>query len=185
MILTTEQYEVSVVGDGPSVLASASQFRPDLVLLDVMMPDMNGIEVCQALRAEPATSNVPIIMLTAKATSADAIAGLRAGADDYIMKPFEVEELLARLATTLRRSTDLRSASPLTGLPGNFEIFRQLERLVDAPVQDFAFLHADLDNFKAFNDHYGFVRGDEAIRATASVLQCSARGVAAPRTHWW
>lgn len=175
MMLTAEGYDVCVVEDPRSVVGLASEFRPDLVLLDVMMPVLDGLEVCRALRSEPTTSAVPIIMLTAKSQAGDAVAGFRAGADDYVTKPFDSEELLARVATTLARSAALRGASPVTGLPGNFEIIRRLDGLVAAPVQDFALLHADLDNFKAFNDHYGFVRGDEAIRATANVLQDVAR----------
>lgn len=175
MVLTAESYDVCAVDNGSAVLAMAQSFRPDVVLLDVMMPGMDGLEVCRTLRRALTTSNMPIIMLTAKSTPADAVAGLRAGADDYLMKPFDPEELLARVATTVRRSADLRGASPLTGLPGNSEILRRLGYLVAREEQDFAFLHADLDNFKAFNDRYGFVRGDDAIQATASVLQDVAR----------
>ncbi len=140
MVLTTEAYDVCVVENGPTALVMAESFRPDLVLLDVMMPGMDGLEVCRRLRAEPTTSNVPIIMLTAKRTPSDTVAGLRAGADDYVVKPFDPDELLARVATTLRRSADLRGASPLTGLPGNSEILRRLGYLVAGEEQDFAFL---------------------------------------------
>lgn len=170
LVLTAEGYDVSLVENGRSALASAIRSRPDLVILDLMMPGMDGIEVCRALRSELSTRTVPIIMLTAKGSPGDAVAGLRAGADDYIMKPFDPEELVARVATALNRSADLRGTSPLTGLPGNFAILRRLEQVVASTIQDFAFVHADLDSFKAYNDHYGFLRGDEAIRVTAQVL---------------
>ena len=143
IVLTADGYDVTVVEDGPSVLALAPRLRPDVVLLDVMMPDVDGIEICRALRSDLSTSMLSIIMLTAKGSPAGAVAALCAGADDYIVKPFDTEELLARLAMTVRRGAELRGASPLTGLPGNFEILRRLEYLVAAPVQNFAFLQAD------------------------------------------
>jgi len=102
--LRSAGYDVVVAGDGEQALERAADLRPDLVLLDVMMPRIDGFEVAQRLRRSPATANASIIMLTAKALSADKVTGLQAGADDYIIKPFDPIELLARVKGTLRRA---------------------------------------------------------------------------------
>ena len=168
--LRSAGYDVSVASDGEQALDKAGSLRPDLVLLDVMMPRIDGFEVAQRLRRNPQTANTSIIMLTAKALSTDKVLGLTAGADDYIIKPFDPIELLARVKGTLRRAKEMRNLSPLTGLPGNIRIQEEIERMVreDHP---FAVLYSDLDNFKAYNDQKGFVRGDRRIQATARIIQ--------------
>ncbi len=102
------------------------EHMPDLVLLDVMMPKVDGVELCRRLRANPFTANLPVIMLTAKSLSADKVVGLTAGADDYIIKPFDTLELVARVRSTLRRNAEMRATSPLTGLPGNHRIEEEI-----------------------------------------------------------
>ena len=168
--LSLEGFTVHVAHDGQEAVTKAQSLRPDAVLLDVMMPGIDGYEVCRRLRSNARTSHCAIIMLTAKSLSADTVLGLTAGADDYISKPFDPPELDARVRAALRRARQLRDISPLTGLPGNSEITRQVERLVRDRAP-FALIHADLDHFKAYNDRYGFLRGDEAIKATADLLQ--------------
>jgi diguanylate cyclase (GGDEF)-like protein len=167
--LSLEGFTVHVANEGHTAVEKALALRPDAVLLDVMMPGLDGYEVCRRLRSNARTSHAAIIMLTAKALSADTVLGLTSGADDYISKPFEPPELVARVRAALRRAKQLRDLSPLTGLPGNSEIVRQVEQLI-ADRCDFALAYADLDEFKGYNDRYGFVRGDAAIRATAEVL---------------
>lgn len=168
--LRSAGYEVSVATDGEEALERAAALRPDLVLLDVMMPRIDGFEVAQRLRRNPQTANASIIMLTAKALSTDKVLGLTAGADDYIIKPFDPIELLARVKGTLRRAKEMRNLSPLTGLPGNIRIQEEIERGV-RDKRPFAVLYSDLDNFKAYNDQKGFVRGDRLIQATARIIQ--------------
>jgi diguanylate cyclase (GGDEF)-like protein len=168
--LKAEGFDVLTASNGEDALNLVFDNRPDLVLLDVMMPKLDGYEVCRRLRADSRTSHVSIIMLTAKALSADKVVGLTAGADDYIIKPFDPMELVARVKTTLRRSREMRAISPLTGLPGNLQIAEEVHRRVSAG-ETLAVCYADLNNFKAYNDHYGFLRGDEAIRYTADVLR--------------
>ena len=135
-----------------------------------MMPRIDGFEVAQRLRKNPQTANTSIIMLTAKALSADKVTGLQSGADDYIIKPFDPIELLARVKGTLRRAKEMRNLSPLTGLPGNIRIQEEIERQV-GEERAFAVLYCDLDNFKTYNDQKGFVRGDRLIQATARIIQ--------------
>src|SRR5919109_4746124 len=162
--LRTQGFEVHLASDGVEALERAREVVPDLVLVDVMMPRMDGFQVVDRLRSEPRTANVSIIMLTAKALTADKVLGITTGADDYIIKPFDPVELVARVKGTLRRAREMRAMSPLTGLPGNARIQQELQQRID-PGQAFALLYADLDHFKAYNDHYGFLRGDDALRA--------------------
>ena len=177
--LRSAGYDVTVASDGEEALERALELRPDLVLLDVMMPKLDGFEVAQRLRRDPRTSSSSIIMLTAKALSADKVLGLSSGADDYIIKPFDPVELLARVKGTLRRAREMRALSPLTGLPGNIRIQEEIRRMVSEGLP-FAILYADLDHFKAYNDHYGFVRGDRAIQMLASLVTEIAHEVAGP-----
>ncbi|CAN5253818.1 hypothetical protein BH20ACT24_BH20ACT24_05610 [soil metagenome] len=171
--LRSAGYAVTIAPDGEVALQLALELQPELVLLDVMMPRLDGFEVAQRLRGDPRTSSTSIIMLTAKALSADKVLGLSSGADDYIIKPFDPLELLARVKGTLRRAREMRALSPLTGLPGNIRIQEELRRRI-ADEQPFALLYADLNHFKAYNDHYGFVRGDRVIqllgRLTAEIV---------------
>ncbi len=102
-VLRNEGFDSTVVGDGTQALSAAREFRPDLVLLDLMLPGMNGIDVCRVLRAD---SSVPIVMLTAKADTVDVVLGLESGADDYVIKPFKPKELVARVRARLRRTDD-------------------------------------------------------------------------------
>ncbi|MGH2710989.1 MAG: GGDEF domain-containing response regulator [Actinomycetota bacterium] len=168
--LRTHGFEVHLASDGVEALERAQEIRPDLVLVDVMMPRMDGFQVVDHLRSDPRTANTSIIMLTAKALTADKVLGITAGADDYIIKPFDPVELVARVKGTLRRAREMRAISPLTGLPGNARIHDELLGRI-ASNRPFALLYADLDNFKAYNDHYGFLRGDDALRQIARAIQ--------------
>ena len=168
--LVSAGYEVSLADSGERALASAQEHRPDLMLLDVMMPGLDGFEVARRLRADPRTVATSIIMLTATGLSANRLEGLNAGADDYIVKPFDTPELLARVKGVLRRAKEWRAQSPLTGLPGYIRIEEEIERRIEGE-QGFAVLYADLDNFKAYNEHYGFERGDDVLRITGQLLR--------------
>jgi diguanylate cyclase (GGDEF)-like protein len=160
-------YEVVAVSNGVEALSTLDRMHPDLIVLDVMMPVMDGFEVARRIRQHPTNGNVPIIMLTAKAEVDDKLAGFEAGVDDYMTKPFGPQELLARVKAKIRRVEVDASLSPLTRLPGNLAIESELRRRVDEN-EPFAVLYLDLDNFKAFNDVYGFTHGDEAIQLVAA-----------------
>jgi diguanylate cyclase (GGDEF)-like protein len=174
--LRLEGFEVATAFDGEQALQGAFDLLPDLVLLDVMMPKVDGFEVCQRLRSDGRTKNISVIMLTAKSLSADKVVGLTAGADDYMIKPFDPIELVARVKSALRRAKEMRAINPLTQLPGNVQIQDEVTAHVERG-ETFALMYIDIDDFKAFNDHYGFLRGDEAIKMLA---RCAAESV---KTH--
>jgi PleD family two-component response regulator len=179
VVLLRAGYRVRVARDGQEALEEVRREAPDLIILDVMMPRMDGFELTRILRQDPTMSAVSIILLTAKGLSADRLEGLTAGADDYILKPFDVGELLARVRGVLRRTQELKAMSPLTGLPGNVLIEREIDRRIEEGTE-FAVLYADLDHYKAYNDRYGFARGDELLRTTARALQDCALEIGGP-----
>jgi len=174
-------YEVAQAVDGADGVQKALEMHPAIVLMDVMMPRMDGITAIRRLRMDGRTSHLPIIVVTAKAQGDDKISGLAAGADDYITKPFDPDELVARVQSTLRRASEMRTVSPLTGLPGNTRIDQEITRRVD-DGKPFALLYADLNHFKAVNDHYGFMRGDDVIRRAAELIVDIANEYGGPDT---
>ncbi|HEV8682108.1 MAG TPA: response regulator [Actinomycetota bacterium] len=167
--LRSHGHAVVTASDGETALALALEHRPALVLLDIVIPGVDGYEVCRRLRSDWRFGDPSVILLTGRSLPADRNIGLAAGADDFIVKPFDPVELVSRVNLVLRRLEQVRSASPLTGLPGNLQIQRELQLRVVAG-EEVALLYIDLDQFKAYNDHYGFLRGDEAIESLAEVL---------------
>lgn len=165
----SEEFKPIEARDGKEALRLCQEERPDLVILDVMMPDLDGLQVCTRLRNETLTSHIPIILLTAKGMLEDKIKGMETGADDYLTKPFDPLELEARINMHLRRSIRDGEASPLTGLPGNRAIEEAIEMRIRADLK-FAVCYADLDDFKAYNDRYGFMAGSEVIKLTTQVI---------------
>ena len=162
-------YEVLIANDGDQLVRMAQDQPPDLLLIDLMMPLMDGFEAIRQLRNDTRTSHLPMIILTARSASSEVVVGFDSGADDYIVKPYDIDVLLARIRGHLRRANKLPVRNPLTGLPGNVLLQAELERQIGMGTA-FALLYVDLDNFKAFNDAYGFARGDRAIHMLASVL---------------
>jgi DNA-binding response OmpR family regulator len=173
--LRLEGFDVATASDGEQALKAAYELGPDLVLLDVMMPALDGFEVCRRLRRDSRTTHISVIMLTAKSLSADKVVGLTAGADDYMIKPFDPTELVARVRSGLRRSREMKDVNPLTHLPGNLQVQDEVARRVSRH-EPFGLMYIDLDNFKAFNDHYGFLRGDEAIKLLAECVREAVDG---------
>jgi diguanylate cyclase (GGDEF)-like protein len=167
-------YDVLEAVDGQAALEQAQSASPDLILLDVMMPRLDGYEVCRRIRAAFTTRHIPIIMLTARGEEDARLTGLEGGANDYIIKPWGKRELELRIKNVLEWSRQQRSASPLTGLPGNHSINEELKRRLSGGTP-FAMLQIDIDFFKSFNDHYGYTRGDQAIQTLARIILTSTQ----------
>lgn len=165
----SEYYEVIPAENGQVGLQLAQTNSPSLIITDYSMPVMDGRRFCQALKKDILLRHIPVIMLTGKGEVQDKVGGIDAGADDYIVKPFEPNELLARIKMILRRTERSLDANPLTYLPGNVSIMEELQqRINDKKIS--AVGYVDLDKFKAYNDKYGFERGDEVIRETAKII---------------
>jgi diguanylate cyclase (GGDEF)-like protein len=167
--LEAEKYEVIEAENGEEAIKIIAQKTPDLVLVDYKMPKMDGREVCRRIKKDILLRHLPVIMVTGKGEITDKVDGIDAGADDYIVKPFEPEELLAHIKMILRRTEIDLEANPLTRLPGNVSIQNEFNQRL-ASQKLFAVCYADLDKFKAYNDTYGFERGDNVIKETARIL---------------
>ncbi|TMM37262.1 MAG: response regulator [Actinobacteria bacterium] len=177
--LRLQGFDVEVAHDGEEALKLVSLRQPDLMVVDLMMPRVDGMELTRQLRANPLTATIPVIMLTARGLTVDKVLGLTAGADDYLVKPFDTLELVARVNSTLRRNQEYREVSPLTGLPGNTRILREIADRVRSGAA-YAVCHIDIDRFKSVNDAYGFARGDEFITALARSLHRAVVEVGLP-----
>lgn len=165
---TGQDYQVDVAARGEDALAFCRKQLPDLIVLDIMLPDMDGYAVCQQLRTTTRTSHIPIIFLTQKDERSDRIAGLELGADDYVTKPFDIEELKLRIRSAIRAHQRLNMTDPRTGLPSGRLIEEQLRGLMRR--DDWTFILAGIDHLDLFNDVYGFVAGDEVLRFATLVI---------------
>jgi len=162
--------------DGEQALFLAGVESPDLMILDVMMPKVDGIQACRKIKADPLLSRIPILMLTSLASVDDKVKGLDAGADDYLAKPFDLRELHARVKALLRASRRERDRSPTTSLPGP----AALEQTVDERIhkkEPFALVHAELDGFDAFVDRRGFRDGEQLVATVGRALAGVTRGL--------
>ena len=164
-----DEFELIKASSGNETLEKLKITKPDLLVLDYVLPDITGPDICKIIRKDPLLSNIPILMLTGKGEVEDKVDGLEAGADDYMLKPFNPKELIARIRMLIRRSSANLDASPLTRLPGNVSINKELMDKIQTK-ESFAVLYVDIDNFKAVNDYYGFEKGDNVIKETARIL---------------
>jgi PleD family two-component response regulator len=164
----SQGYEVAVAPSGEDALEMCRQQLPHIIVLDIMLPDMDGYDVCRELRNNLRTSHIPIIFLTQKDERSDKIHGLELGADDYITKPFDLEELSLRVKNAMARAQYESLTSPTTGLPSGGLIEEQLRGLIQRG--DWGIIYVGIQGISAFNEVYGFVAGEEVLRFAAMVL---------------
>jgi signal transduction histidine kinase/DNA-binding response OmpR family regulator len=169
-VLELGGYQVRDAGSANTALAEARRFRPDMFLLDVLMPGTDGYRLAELIRADPAIGMAPIMFLSARGDTADKVRAFRSGAEDYMVKPFDTAELLARVAKALDRQARELGASPTTQLPGADAIQGEIERRLSSDPTAVA-CYLDLDNLKAFNDYYGYAKANAVIRQTGDVIR--------------
>ncbi|MBI2264585.1 MAG: diguanylate cyclase [Armatimonadetes bacterium] len=208
--LDLEGFRVVSAEDGPSALRMAEQVRPDVILLDVMLPRMDGFETCRCLKSSPTTREIPVIFLSVRASTKDKIQGLEAGADDYVVKPFDPQELIWRIKAVHRRSSTslsqvreiekravqlakmnqaLRQQAITDGLTGLFNRRHFSERLEQEWARatrykrPFSLLLLDLDDFKQVNDRFGHPVGDAVLSEVGSAIVSAVRKVDFPARY--
>lgn len=162
-------YEVQVAPRGNDALAMTRKQLPDLIMLDIMLPDMNGYDVCRELRTTTRTSYIPIIFLTQRDERSDRIAGLELGADDYITKPFDIEELKLRAQNAITAAKRQKDIDPKSNLPTGSLIEDHLRDLMRSS-KPWTYFDIKINTFDLFSEVYGFVAGDEVIRFMAVLL---------------
>jgi DNA-binding response OmpR family regulator len=170
-VLELGGFQVRDAGNANAALTEARRFRPDMILLDVMMPGIDGYRTAEMIRADPAIGMAPIMFLSARGDTADKVRAFRSGAEDYMVKPFDAAELLARVAKALDRQARELGASPTTQLPGADAIQAEIERRLEIGDATAVACYLDLDNLKAFNDYYGYAKANAVIRQTGDVIR--------------
>jgi len=165
--------------DGEEAINLVRSELPDLLVLDVMMPKLDGIDVCRRLKSDVLLSRVPILMLTSLADINNKVEGLEAGADDYLAKPFDLREVAARVKALIRQSRRERDRNPTTNLPGTEAIEDRVAELL-RDRKAFTLLYVDIDNFRTFADVYGYRQADDVVCFTGKLILSQCRAVGDP-----
>ena len=165
----SQGYEVETALRGGDALEKTRQAMPHLIVLDIMLPDINGYEVCRQLRTTTRTSHIPVIFLTQKDERSDRLQGLELGADDYITKPFDIDELKLRVQNAIKRSERESLTDPQTGLPAGRLIEDQLRSAIRQP-KGWAFMDIRINHFEPFSNVYGFIAGSDVLRFTSMLM---------------
>jgi len=168
--LHIEGYDTQHAYSGEEALEELARNPPDLVLLDLMLPGMDGYEVCRQMQKDVRLSQIPVIMLTARSAVADKVSGYQKGADDYITKPFDTEELLVRVRAQLHHLYH-EHVSELTNLPGSEAVEAAITAQTSNPHVAWSIIYVDIEQFTVYNEVYSFLEGDELIKLTAKVLR--------------
>jgi len=171
-------YDVFTVNWGEDGVRSCQTIHPDLVILDIRLPDIDGYEVARRLRADRRTADIPIIFLTEKRDRSDRLQGLEIGADDYITKPFDVQELRLRVRNALKRVSQGSLTNPVTGLPEGALVDEKLNEIYDKDAV--ALLLVSIENMVSFREAYGFVASDDVLRAISLMIVNTMRETSRP-----
>ena len=174
----SQEYDVYAVNWGEDGVRSAQQTNPNLVILDIRLPDIDGYEVAYRLRKDRRTATIPIIFLTEKRDRADRLQGLELGADDYITKPFDVQELRLRVRNALNRVSQGSLTNPVTGLPEGSLVDEKLSEVLGRDGS--ALLFISIEHMDAFREAYGFVASDDVLRAISLMIVNTMREVSRP-----
>jgi PleD family two-component response regulator len=174
----TQGYEVIAVNWGEDAVQTCRTAHPDLVILDIRLPDIDGFEVARRLRSNQRTLEIPIIFLTEKRERSDRMQGLELGADDYITKPFDIQELRLRVRNSLRRTDQSSLTNPVTGLAEGVLVDERLRECL--AFDDWAALLVTIANLSEFRESYGFVASDDVTRAVSLMIHNAIRGVGGP-----
>jgi len=171
-------YEVFTVNWGEDGVRAAQTVLPDLLILDIRLPDIDGFEVARRVRADRRTHEIPIIFLTEKRERVDRLQGLEVGADDYITKPFDVQELRLRVRNALKRVSQASLTNPVSGLPEGALVDERLSEVVHK--SGLALLHISIDHLDSFRESYGFVASDDVLRAISLMIQNALKETGSP-----
>ncbi len=165
---SAQGFDVDIVMQGMDAVEKTRHVMPHLIILDIMLPDIDGYEVCRILRQTTRTSHIPVIFLTQKDERSDKLQGLELGADDYITKPFDIEELKLRVQNAIARSERESLTDPLTGLPAGPIIEDQLRKIIHN--RGWSLLDIRITSFDVFKEVYGFIAANEVLRFTAMMI---------------
>ncbi len=171
-------YDVQTVNWGEDCLRACQAVAPDLIILDIRLPDIDGYEVAHRLRSDRRTANIPILFLTEKRQRADRLQGLELGADDYITKPFDIQELKLRVRNNLRRKSMGSLTNPITGLAERELVDERLNDCLSGKNWNILIVH--LEHLERFREAYGFVASDDVVRAISLMIQNAAREAGSP-----
>jgi PleD family two-component response regulator len=171
-------YDVFTVNWGEDGVRSCQTVHPDVIILDIRLPDIDGYEVARRVRADRRTADIPIIFLTEKRDRADRLQGLELGADDYITKPFDVQELRLRVRNSIKRVSQGSLTNPVTGLPEGAVVDERLAELLDKEGQ--TILLVSIENMDSFREAYGFVASDDVLRAISLMVVNTMREISNP-----
>jgi DNA-binding response OmpR family regulator len=171
-------YQVKTVNWGKDGLKSAKEDCPDLVILDIRLPDIDGFEVAERLRGNRSTAAVPIIFLTEKRQREDRLRGLEVGGDDYITKPFDIQELRLRVRNALLRASQPHTNNSVTDLPEGPLVDDFLSTALNQP--NWAILSVKLVNIDSFREQYGFITADDALRASGLLILNALQEIGSP-----